>query len=177
MVQRKEEKTAVLVLSIVIIALALLPLSVGSIALARHAAWYLRLAYPIAHGGVLHAIVNCWCLVSIVFVYDVSWKRLIAAYAVAVTVPNFIIGSTPVVGASGVCFALIGMVYWQVRRKMFYSSWAAAALAIGFCFPQCAAMIHLWCCAMGVFIGFVTTPSRMLLNRCGKKKGGHHGKG
>lgn len=169
-------KTAVLGLSFVIIALALMPISAGSFALTRHAAWYLRLAYPFAHGGVLHAVVNCWCLVAVVFIYDVSWLHFAAAYAVAVTVPNFVIGNVPVVGASGMGFALIGMVFWQVRRKMFYSSWVSAALAVGFCFPQCAAGLHLWCCAIGVAIGFVTTPAGVLLHRGGEKKGGRHGK-
>lgn len=133
-------------------------------ALAADASLWQRLAYPFAHANFLHAAVNAWCLLSLVFSYNVSSWQCLAAYAIAVAVPSFVLTAQPVVGLSGVCFALIGLMSFSVRRRLYYQAWAAAALAIAFFFSNAAALLHLWCYAMGVLMAALTTPIAQLRN-------------
>ena len=46
-----------------------------------------RLLYPFFHTNMFHALLNSWCLLSIIFIYDIGIGRLLSAYMIAVTVP------------------------------------------------------------------------------------------
>lgn len=117
-----------------------------------------RLCYPFFHSSLLHAIANAWCFVSILFLYNVSWRRMAAAYVIAVTVPDFTLTSIPTVGLSAVCFALFGLIAFQVKRKLYYNGCMALYITLGFIFPLVNGWIHLYCYAAGLFVGFITGP-------------------
>ena len=38
---------------------------------------YGRILYPFFHANLLHATLNAWCLLSIVFIYDIKIWRLL----------------------------------------------------------------------------------------------------
>ena len=82
MVRGKKEKAAVLVLTAVCIILCLcVPTELlAHIGIAKDAMLWQRLAYPFFHASLAHTLINCWCLLSIVFMYDVSAAYLIIAY-------------------------------------------------------------------------------------------------
>ena len=46
-----------------------------------------RVLYPFFHANILHASLNSWCLLSMVFIYDIGIWRLVLAYIIAVTIP------------------------------------------------------------------------------------------
>jgi membrane associated rhomboid family serine protease len=120
--------------------------------------WLARLSYPIFHVNILHALCNAWALITLVFYYDLHWKKIALAFAIAVSIPACFLSATPVVGMSGVCFALMGMTFFVVRRKVMFMSWAAAFLVAGFLLPGVAAMVHVYCYAVGLAVGTLTSP-------------------
>ena len=117
-----------------------------------------RLAYPFCHANIFHAMGNAYCLFLVTKSYRMSIAALLTAYAIAVAVPAFVLSTTPTVGLSGMCFALIGLPFWRVRRKLYYNAWAVGFIAITSIFNHIAAALHLWCLFMGEAVGFLNAP-------------------
>lgn len=46
-----------------------------------------RLAYSFFHASFIHALINSWCLLSIVFLFDIPFTYLIIAYLIAIAYP------------------------------------------------------------------------------------------
>ena len=88
-----------------------------------------RLGYSFFHASFVHAALNAWCLISVLFLYEISWRRLAVAYFIAVAAPQFVLSSVPTVGLSAACFALFGLIAFQVKRKFYYNG--CMALYIG----------------------------------------------
>lgn len=120
-----------------------------------------RLLYPFYHANLLHAILNAWCLLSIVFIYDTSIWRLTLAYIIAVTIPSLFLSVIPTVGLSGVVFALFGSISFEVGRKLYYQLWMLAYLAIGFLFPNTNAWVHLYCYIVGLLVALLNKPVKL----------------
>lgn len=120
--------------------------------------WLARLSYPIFHVNILHAFCNAWALISLVFYYDLHFSKILTAYAIAVTMPDIVLSAAPAVGLSGLCFALMGMTFFVVQRKAMFMSWSAVFLVVGFLLPGVAAMIHVYCYAVGLAVGALTIP-------------------
>lgn len=119
------------------------------------------LLYPFYHANLLHAILNAWCLLSVVFIYDTSLWRLVIAYIIAVSVPSFCLSDIPTVGLSGVVFALFGSISFEVERKAYYQLWMLAYLVVGFLFPNTNAWVHLYCYIAGVAIALLNKPVKI----------------
>lgn len=154
----KREKTLLASASVGVaaVALALVPVRTGA---AAGASLAVRMAYPMCHANVFHAAANAWCLVALTHAYEPAWWELAVAYAVAVAVPSFVLSSTPTMGLSGACFALMGMMLRHVARKRFYVSCAVALAAVGLLVPNVNAWIHLWCLAVGFFLALLNSPA------------------
>lgn len=118
-----------------------------------------RLLYPFSHANIFHALGNAYCLLIVTRAYRMSVAALLAAYTIAVTVPPFTLSATPVMGLSGMCFALMGLAFWRVRRKLYYNAWALAFIAVTGIFAHIAALLHLWCLLAGEAIGFLNAPA------------------
>lgn len=117
-----------------------------------------RLGYSFFHASFIHAAVNAWCFISILFLYKVTWWRMATAYIIAVTVPDVVLSSVPTVGLSAVCFALFGSIAFQVKRKLYYNGCMALYIALGFLFPLVNGWLHLYSYVAGLFVGFLTMP-------------------
>lgn len=118
-----------------------------------------RLCYPAVHASPLHALVNVWCLISVVFIHDITMWRLLIAYITAAAVPDFALSSEmPTVGLSTMCYALLGSLSWEVRRKIYFQAWMAFYIGVGFLFPNVNAMIHVYGYAAGLMVGFLNAP-------------------
>lgn len=157
--EMEKGKTAFLASSAVgvaIVVLSIVPVRIGA---AAGATMTERLAHPFCHANIFHAAANAWCLVSIAHAYRVTVWELLAAYAIAVSVPSFVLSATPTMGLSGACFALIGMMLRKVARRMYYNAFALAFVAIGFLVPAVNAFLHLWCLAVGECIAILNMPA------------------
>ena len=116
-----------------------------------------RLLYPFFHAGVLHALLNAWSLLCVVFLTRISLSRLFAAYLVAVSFP---FACAPTVGLSGVVFALLGRVAFEGARPRVFILYSLAVVLLGFLFPKVNAVLHLYCYVAGLLVGFLDSPVR-----------------
>lgn len=176
MVRKKKTKTAVLIISAVIVALSIvhlvIPIPLQQLGIGKGAALSSRLTYHFFHANLIHSSLNAWCLLSLAFIYDITAWELLIAYAVASSYPidtlysisyqlsiiNYHIPDLPTVGLSGICFALIGQVQYRVQRKLYYSTCVCAMIALGFFFPNANALLHLYCYVVGLMVGFFNFP-------------------
>ena len=117
-----------------------------------------RLAYPFLHANLLHAALNVWVLFSAVFLYDVSPRQLILSYLIAISFPITALStfstllnpsqpfSTSVtVGLSGINYALMALIIPQVAQPRPYVLTVLAYILVGFLFPNCNNLLHLYC--------------------------------
>lgn len=161
---RKNEKIAAIIISVVIITLAFFNIEDWKqVGIYSGCDIYSRLVYPFFHVSILHALFNAWCLLSIVFIYDVSLLRMAAAYIIAVTIPTdihwfLLFFQYPTVGLSGILYILFGSISFDVARRAYYHAWMAFYISIGFCFPNTNGMIHLYCYLCGFIIAFLNKP-------------------
>ena len=144
---------------VIVLTLSMVPITDWSVVgVSRGCALSSRLCYPFFHASLLHAALNAWCFVSILFLYDLSWPQVAVAYIIAVVAPDFALSSVPTVGLSGVCFALLGSIAFQVKRKRYYNACMALYITLGFLFPLVNGWLHLYSYVAGLFVGFLTMP-------------------
>ena len=162
---RKMEKITALVISTIVVGLSFFKVwdwqTVGIYAGSDIAG---RVLYPFFHANILHASLNSWCLLSMVFIYDIGIWRLVLAYIIAVTIPidtiECFIGemTSPTVGLSGIVFVLFGSISFEVLRKQYYQLWMIFYLTAGFLFPHTNAILHLWCYMLGFLVALLNKP-------------------
>ena len=114
-----------------------------------------HLCYHFFHANFFHALCNVWCLLALAFYYDIEDWELLLAWLIACSVPSVAMASQPTVGASGVCFALMGIVFYKVARKRYYLAWIIPMVAVGFLIPGMAATLHLYCFTLGITVSLV----------------------
>lgn len=158
MEKRKNEKTASIVASLAVVAASMFAYDLESVAICRNCGIYARLLYPFFHANMLHASLNAWCLLGIVFMYDVSSSRLLMSYIAAVSVPSFLLNDMPTVGLSGSVFFLFASISFEVQRKVYYQSWMLLYLVSGFLLPNTNGLIHVYCYVLGVFYALLNKP-------------------
>lgn len=123
-----------------------------------------RLLYSFFHANLLHATLNTWCLLSVVFLYNISARRLLTSYLVAVLAPvNTFLPwasdlASPTVGLSAVVYFLFGSISFEVTDKRAYQAWMAFYLIIGFIAPNTNALLHLYCYLAGLIFAFLNKP-------------------
>ena len=161
MVRNEKEKAAALILTALciityVVSKVLDGFPVEEIAIAPHCPLYARLCYSFFHASLVHCIVNCWCLLSVVFIYRISLRSLLVAYVTAVLYPidtlaavaNYTLFTlhfslftfhssllTPTIGLSGVCFCLLGQISFRVKRKLYYHFCILSFIVFGFIAP------------------------------------------
>ena len=160
MVSGKETKAASLVLTIVIAVLLLLPIDVKAAGMSQGCSLWQRMCYPFLHASILHAAVNCWCLLSIVFNRTIMMWQLMAAYVIAVSYPSVWMGQTVTVGLSGMLFALLGIISVMSRKCYLNVAVIGSVILFGYLFPNINASLHLYCYLVGLMVGLLTTPIR-----------------
>lgn len=159
MVRRKIEKTTGLLISVFSLIASLIYIPEWTmVGVSVGCGFFQRFAYSLFHASILHAIINAWCILSIIFLYDVKGWQLIVSYLIAVAAPDFALSVTPTVGLSAVCFALLGMIVFQVKRKIFYNACMAAYISVGFLFTQVNGWLHLYSYIAGLLVGFLNMP-------------------
>ena len=132
----KHEKTKILsfVLSAVIIVVSLLDIDFSHYALSPLNSPFGNIAYHFFHVNILHAIVNVWCLLGIVFFYKIRVRDFIIAFAVAASFPTQLC-IAPSVGLSGMLYALMGLIMPQVYSRTYFIAclvlWNVVAWIVG----------------------------------------------
>lgn len=167
MALEKNAKIASLAISVIVILIYIIYGGIPELGIREGAGVYQRFGYHLAHGSLLHVLLNVWCLLSIMFVYDISFGLLIVAYVLASLFPvdslHLIMPYSnslllPTIGLSGICYCLMGMIAFRVKRKLYYQMWLLFYICIGFLFPNVNGWIHLYCYVAGLCIAFLTKP-------------------
>lgn len=162
----KVEKTASLFIGAMIACLSLFRFDWSVVGIYCGCGLQGRLLYPFFHATIIHAALNVWCLLCIVFYYDVRICRLLLAYLIAISFPvdtlGPIVGTVPTVGLSGVIFALFGRLSFEVRRKLYYQAWMLLYLCVGFLSPGSNGWIHLYCYAVGFVLALLNKPIKII---------------
>lgn len=162
MEKEKNGKVAALITTVIVLVLALRQRhDWADVGISLEARSTTRMLYHFYHASVLHAALNCWSLLSVVFLYEISLSRMLTAYAVAASVPAVCLSHHPTVGLSGVIFVLLGTISFEVKRKRYYQSWMIAFIAIGFLFPNTNAWVHLYCYLAGVIAALLNKPIKV----------------
>lgn len=157
--KKKISKASALIVAILVVCLALQsPHDWSVVGIYTGCRLSCRALYPFYHTGLLHALLNAWCLLSIVFIYNITLWRLALAYAIAVFIPSLCLSYIPTVGLSGVVFVLFGSISFEVQRKAYYQLWMLAYLAAGFLFPNTNAWVHLYCYIAGGAVALLNKP-------------------
>ncbi|UWG05609.1 MAG: Rhomboid family protein [Bacteriophage sp.] len=167
--KKKVEKIASLIVALVAFCLSFVQVTDwAAVGIYADCGLACRMLYPFFHANVLHAALNAWCLLSIVFIYDISLWRLICSYVVAVTVPVTTLSlwlggvfTTPTVGLSGMVFFLFASITFEVERKLYYQAWMLFYLAVGFILPNTSAWLHLYCYIVGLFFALLVKPVKI----------------
>lgn len=155
MLRRKKTKVFSLALSLIMLALVFAPVDPKTVGLCFHAScapyWsYGNLTYSFFHANILHWLLNVWCFLSCVFLADVSFRNLLLAYLVACSVPA--LSSTPTIGLSGVCFALLGMIMWKSANRRTYNLIIGVTVLsmVALCPKAVNNVLHIYCYLLGV---------------------------
>jgi len=188
MVRRKKTKTTTLILTVICLLLSAVQWAarfpLADVAIYKGCPIFARLTYSFFHASMPHALINCWCLLSIVFIYDISISSLIIAYITAVTFPidttssvfGGFVADVPTVGLSAVCFSLLGQIAFQVKHKRLFHTWVLSFIAIGFTLPPICSVcgyaiatpnntIHIYCYVAGLLVGFLNSPAHHVNSR------------
>ncbi len=157
-------KTLSLAIALLTFVLYLLPIPHDSVGIYNAGPWWGRWTYSLFHASIFHWLVNCWCLLSLVFYMGVTARQLLTSYIIASLFPvatlyglcGAHILTLPTTGLSGVCYALIGMVTPQVARKREWLTWLAVGFAVSCIFPLINQFVHIWGFIVGLGIGYLT---------------------
>ena len=166
--KKKAAKATSLLISIIVFCLSLQDMADWSaVGIFTGCGLGCRMLYPFYHANLLHATLNAWCLLSVIFIYDISLWRLAFAYIIAISFPVDALACLgvevldPTVGLSGVVFAIFGSISFEVQRKAYYQLWMLAYLVAGFLFPNTNALVHLYCYLAGGAVALLNKPVKI----------------
>ena len=159
MVQGKNAKTTSLILTCLVITLQCLDIPIESTGVYTGSPAYTHFIYPFFHDGFIHVLLNCWCLLSVVFLYDTTMSMLFIAYICTVSYPTYLFTSTiPTVGLSGFCYVLLGSISFSVGQKYMYQVYMIISIGSGFLLPFFNPWLHLYSYVVGLLVGFLNKP-------------------
>lgn len=169
MEKRNVEKITSLIFAVFLIILSVIgPPSFSDVGIYAGCPLQGRLLYPFFHVNIVHAMLNTWCFLAMMFVYDISLWRILAAYIISFTIPVDFINehitdlTLPTVGLSGMVFFLFASISFEVARKTYYQAWMIFYLVAGFILPGTNAVLHLYCYLAGVIYALINKPFNAL---------------
>lgn len=147
----RRSRTIALILSFLVLLIAVIQALVGfndadhlrAVALYAHCPVLNRFTYTFFHASFIHALLNVWCMTSIVFFYNIHTRHLLLAYAIALSYPATLFGCSLTVGLSSVCFALMGMAASRVARPYVIHTFVAASIALMMVTPHVLSLVGL----------------------------------
>lgn len=105
----------------------------NEIGFATNSPWWTHLTYSLQHASILHLVINTLVFINAFRVMEefVSWKKLLLTIYICAVVASFVsIHTVPTVGASGMIYAMFGMISfivlfnqstWKQKRVFFLS--------------------------------------------------------
>lgn len=128
-----------------------LPLGVEGFCLANN------ILFPLSHANIFHLLCNLWCMWLLRPPY--YWVSAIVISFVCSLLPE--INHEPIMGASGIIFAIIGARY-GVRnnaKRLIRNTWLPF-IVMAF-MPNVACLYHLYCIGVGFCWGYIKETWRL----------------
>ncbi len=164
---RKQKKAAICI-AFLLITISLLPIDNWElISIYEGCGIKNRMLYSFFHVNLLHASLNAWCLLCLVFIYRISLRRLLFSYCIASLAPIELVHlfsdivAAPTVGGSVIIFFLMGSISFEVARKRYYQAWMGFYLFSGFLFPNTNAFLHLYGYLAGLLVALLNKPIKI----------------
>lgn len=113
-----------------------------------------RLLYPFIHANILHLVVNLYIFNLCFFRCNMSIRQMAISFLIAFVVPT---SMTNVVGLSGVCFALFGILFAHIKKgnRVTYLAQVFVTILVALIVPHIAWQTHLFCFVIGLILGVI----------------------
>lgn len=113
-----------------------------------------RSLYPFIHANILHVIVNIYIFNLCFYKCNMSVRQMVLSFVIGFFAPASL---SNVVGLSGVCFALFGILFAHIKKgkRVTYLAQVFITILVGLIVPHIAWSVHLFCFAFGLFSGLI----------------------
>ena len=108
--------------------------------------WHQHLTYQFFHANIFHLAVNLYVVWLCVTRFKLSQRQMLMCFIISAMVPATL--PMPTIGASGIVYAMLGIINTMVAKKLRFAMWIAVYIAISALF-NCNWSIHLCCYALG----------------------------
>lgn len=115
--------------------------------------WYQHLTYQFFHANIFHLAINLYVMWLCVTRFKLSQRQMLMCFIISALTPATL--SMPTIGASGIVYAMLGIINTMVAKKLRYAMWIAVYIAISALF-NCNWSIHLCCYALGFMSNSIT---------------------
>ena len=146
-------KIEIVLFACICLVLMLLDVDAHTIGIFDGCQWWQRLTYQFFHVSVLHLAVNIYVMWLCVTRFSLSNTMIACSYIASAIVPTYT--AVPTIGASGIVYALLGVINTMVVKKWRYAAWIAIYIGICWLFNT-NAVLHLTCYVYGLILGNVS---------------------
>ena len=115
--------------------------------------WHQHLTYQFFHANIFHLAVNLYVMWLCVTRFKLSQRQMLMCFIISAMVPATL--PMPTIGASGIVYAMLGIINTMVAKKLRFAMWIAVYIAISTLF-NCNWSIHLCCYALGFMSNSIT---------------------
>lgn len=148
MQRRKVEKVEIILLAALVL-MYILPVDTSYVAAITGSFWWTFLVCHFFHANIFHLAANIYVLLSIRY----SLKELAWAYLIGIV--SVLVAAHPVVGASGIIYALLG---FRMAKCRSWKIWICFSIcnAATFFIPSIAFGVHAAAFCMGLLVKMIT---------------------
>lgn len=145
-------KIEIVSFAIVCIAVLCLPTDPLSIGIYTNCRWWQHLTYQFAHANIFHLAVNIYVMYFCITRFSLSQSQILSCFAISALPPA--LSDIPTIGASGIVYAMLGVINTMVVEKLKFASWIALYITISYFFNNnwC---IHLCCYLLGFLSNYI----------------------
>ena len=115
--------------------------------------WHQHLIYQFFHANIFHLAVNLYVMWLCVTRFKLSQRQMLMCFIISALTPATL--PMPTIGASGIVYAMLGIINTMVAKKLRFAMWIAVYIAISALF-NCNWSIHLYCYALGFMFNSIT---------------------
>ena len=115
--------------------------------------WHQHLTYQFFHANIFHLAANLYVMWLCITRFKLSQWQMLMCFIISAMAPATL--PMPTIGASGIVYAMLGIINTMVVEKLRFAMWIAVYIAISALF-NCNWSIHLCCYALGFMSNSIT---------------------
>lgn len=146
-------KIEIVVFGCICAVMLLLGIDAHSVGVYDGCRWYQHLTYQFFHANIFHLAANLYVMWLCATRLKLSQRQMLLCLAISAMTPATSL--MPTIGASGIVYAMLGIINTMVVEKLRFAMWIAVYIAISALF-NCNWSIHLYCYALGFMFNSIT---------------------